>query len=457
MVPGNHGISGQTSPFISSVGAPIQGIARGSVVLPPESVGILRRLDAAREKRNEKREERREKGDNEVSEDEPDELTPFLMVASAQERSGPGNSRDAAFQKTATPHIAHCSNRLLFEDAVAEKNSFQAHDNSIPDASLERLRSGNVKTVKHGTGEMTRVTVIDVSEFPDEETLDQATFLTCYNTFLTFLEASAGPRIFRGFVEHYNRILSNPDLSTWFAAYQVFDKKIRAQFFTKPYIIDVQDSQYRDALQSAKNLLLMSSSEQDEDPDSSSFGVKTPSSRALQTSAMLSNPATGPAVSGGSDPIDKVSWTPWTCPDNSSLVEHQAEAGDSGNFKPKSFRAAATVGGALETGGARSPSPLWNEAQMNRGFGGENKDDDKEMEGNGGAVGDHNGDNDGDNDNNNTSSPLASIKTGKRVAAQAAPIYRKKPRLSTGQQALRDITSSAAEINEIFAGFNARL
>ncbi|KAJ7496182.1 hypothetical protein B0H11DRAFT_2385568 [Mycena galericulata] len=288
MAPGNHGISGQTSPFISSVVAPVQGIARGSVVLPPESVGILQRLDAAREKRNEKREERREKGDNEVSDDEPDELTPFLVVAS--ERSGPGNSGDAAFQKTATPHIAHSSNRLLFEDAVAEKNSFQAHDNSIPDAvfslakngisppltlflpqSLGRLRSGNVKTVKHGTGETTRVTVMDVSEFPDEETLDQATFLTCYNTFLTFLEASAGARIFRGFVAHYNRILSDPDLSTWFAAYQVFDKKIRAQFFTKPYIIDVQDSQYRDALQSAKNLLLMSSSELDE--DDSSFGV----------------------------------------------------------------------------------------------------------------------------------------------------------------------------------------
>ncbi|KAJ7469792.1 hypothetical protein B0H11DRAFT_2283714 [Mycena galericulata] len=284
MAPGHHGFSGQTSPFISSVVAPIQGIARGSVVLPPESVGILQRLDAAREKRNEKREERREKGDNEVSDDEPDELTPFLMVAS--ERSGPGNSGDAAFQKTATPHIAHSSNRLLFEDAVAEKISFQAHDNSIPDAvfslakngisppltlflpqSLERLRS----TVKHGTGETTRVTVIDVSEFPDKETLDQATFLTCYNTFLTFLEASAGARIFRGFVEHYNRILSDPDLSTWFAAYQVFDKKIRAQFFTKPYIIDVQDSQYCDALQSTKNLLLMSSSEQDE--DDSSFGV----------------------------------------------------------------------------------------------------------------------------------------------------------------------------------------
>ncbi|KAJ6533613.1 hypothetical protein B0H19DRAFT_1383610 [Mycena capillaripes] len=273
MAPGKPGISGQTSPFIGAGGAPIHGVARGSVVLPPEGVGILQRLDAAREKRNQKRAERREKGDKEVSEDEPDELAPFLAGPEALE-------------------IPPSSKQLLFEDAVAEKNSFQAHDNSIPDAvfslakngisppltlflprSLERIRSGSVKTVKHGTGETTKVTVIDVSEFPDEETLDQATFLTCYNTFLTFLEASAGARIFRGFAEHYNRILIDPDLSTWFAAYQMFDKKIRAQFFTKPYIVDVEDSQYRDALQSAKNLILMSSYDQDSDSDSSSFGV----------------------------------------------------------------------------------------------------------------------------------------------------------------------------------------
>ncbi|KAJ6556383.1 hypothetical protein B0H19DRAFT_1377104 [Mycena capillaripes] len=275
MAPGKPGISGQTSPFIGAGGAPIQGVARGSVVLPPEGVGILQRLDAAREKRNEKRAERREKGDKGVSEDEPDELAPFLA-------------------QTVTTHVPHhSSSRLLFEGAVAEKNSFQAHENSIPDAVFSLAKNeisppltlflaipgayslGNVKTIKHGTGETTKVIVIDVSEFPDEETLDQATFLACYNTFLTFLEASAGARFFPGFAEHYNWILIDPDLSTWFAAYQMFDKKICAQFFTKPYIVDVQDSQYRDALQSAKNLILMSSYDQDSDSDSSSFVVAT--------------------------------------------------------------------------------------------------------------------------------------------------------------------------------------
>ncbi|KAJ7840406.1 hypothetical protein B0H14DRAFT_2360709 [Mycena olivaceomarginata] len=159
------------------------------------------------------------------------------------------------------------------------RNSFHTHDNSIPaaiyslakngisppltlflPASLERIRSSNIKTVKHGTGETTRVTVIDVSEFPDEQTLDQATFLTCYNTFLTFLESAAGERIVRSFASHYNSLLADPELRVWFPAVRDFDRKIRAQFFTSPYIIDVQDPEYRSALQSAKNLFLMSNS-----------------------------------------------------------------------------------------------------------------------------------------------------------------------------------------------------
>ncbi|KAJ7651807.1 hypothetical protein B0H17DRAFT_1147610 [Mycena rosella] len=208
--------------------------------------------------------------------------------------------------------------------------------------------------LKYGTGETTKVTVIDVSEFPDEETLDQANFLTCYNTFLTFMEVAfpninqfkiidpvPEPRLqpllrrdthggisrvievlssvkvcfmlennrstppewreypgrrlrptvecldFAGigtgklrtfhhptlFATHYDRILSDPNIRTWFPAYRVFDKKIWAQFFTRPYIIDVQDAQYRDALQAAKNLLLMSNSVNSAQPMDASSGV----------------------------------------------------------------------------------------------------------------------------------------------------------------------------------------
>ncbi|KAJ7465709.1 hypothetical protein FB451DRAFT_980202, partial [Mycena latifolia] len=164
-----------------------------------------------------------------------------------------------------------------FDDHVAEKNSFRAYDNSIPNAiyslakngisppltlflpaSLERVRSSNVKTVKHGTGETTKVTVIDLSDFPNEASLDQATWFTSYNTFLSFLQTAVGERIFQSFAKHYNRILSDPDLNTWFPAYRDFDRKIRAQFFTEPFIIDIYDAEYRSALQSAKDSFLLS-------------------------------------------------------------------------------------------------------------------------------------------------------------------------------------------------------
>ncbi|KAJ7645728.1 hypothetical protein B0H17DRAFT_1148383 [Mycena rosella] len=198
------------------------------------------------------------------------------MVIPSGEKPIPGDAVDVSPQPIVP---SHTSTKLLFDDTVAEKNSFRANNNSIPEviyslakngisppltlflpASLERIHSSNVKTVKHGTGETTKITVIDVSEFPDEGTLDQANFLTCYNTFLTFMEGSAGRNIFRGFATHYDHILSDPDICTWFLAYRFFDKKMGAQFFTRPYIIDVQDAEYRDALQAAKNLLLMSNS-----------------------------------------------------------------------------------------------------------------------------------------------------------------------------------------------------
>ncbi|KAJ7153933.1 hypothetical protein C8R43DRAFT_848102, partial [Mycena crocata] len=169
------------------------------------------------------------------------------------------------------------SSTLLFDDLEAEKNSFTANDDSIPlaifslaknrisppltlflPASLERIRLSNIKTVKHSTGESVRVTVIDIAEFPDEDTLEQARWFPTYNIFLSFIQSSSGVRIYEGFAHHLNLIMPDPDLSTWFTAYRAFDKKIRAQFFTKPYIIDIQNAEYRTALQNAKNSFLHS-------------------------------------------------------------------------------------------------------------------------------------------------------------------------------------------------------
>ncbi|KAJ7135308.1 hypothetical protein C8R46DRAFT_1047970 [Mycena filopes] len=272
-MPPQPGIPGQSSPFINAGGnrAPIRlgEPQNGSVIFSVEAVGILKKLEAEREARNKKRGERRAADEQGVSDDETDELSAYLMVVPATgENPGPAENADTPQDSTVTTQ----SSTLLFDDDSAARNTFQAHDTSIPAAvfslarngisppltlfmptSLERIRSSNVKTVKHGTGESTKVTVLDVSDFPAESTLDQANWATTYNTFLTFLQVAVGPRIFQSFAQHYNRILSEPKLDVWFPAYFAFDQKIRAQFFTKPYIIDTGDAEYRSALQSAKD------------------------------------------------------------------------------------------------------------------------------------------------------------------------------------------------------------
>ncbi|KAJ7615663.1 hypothetical protein DFH06DRAFT_1108069 [Mycena polygramma] len=233
-------------------------------------------MDILRLERNNKREERRKAGEQDVSDDEEDELTAFLVVAPSGENPQPQGETGTP----PSPKLADAlpNSQLLFDDAVAAKNSFHAHDDSIPTAifslakngisppltlflptSLERIRASNVKTVKHGTGDTAKVTVIDVADFPTEDSLDQATWQTSYNTFLSFMEIAVGPLTFQGFAQHYNRILTDPALKLWFLAYRIFDQTIRAQFFTKPYIIDINDVEYRTALQSAKDTYLLSS------------------------------------------------------------------------------------------------------------------------------------------------------------------------------------------------------
>ncbi|KAJ6562870.1 hypothetical protein DFH09DRAFT_1082825 [Mycena vulgaris] len=274
----NSGISGQSSSFIGSSGggAPIQGNGRkpGDVVFSTEALKVLDKMEAQRVERNKKRTARREAEEDDVSADEDDDLAPYVMVVPSGEGSQLKQGPIVPSKSTANPSQ---DSKLLFDDAVAEKNVLRAHDNTIPTAiyslakngisplltlfllaSLARIRSSNVKTVKHGTGESTKVTVIDLTDFPDEESMDQAVWFTCYNTFLSFLETAAGARIYQSFATHYNQILTDPKLSVWFPAYREFDRGVRAQFFTSPYIIDIRDDEYRSALQSAKNSFLMS-------------------------------------------------------------------------------------------------------------------------------------------------------------------------------------------------------
>ncbi|KAJ6574324.1 hypothetical protein B0H19DRAFT_1063299 [Mycena capillaripes] len=172
---------------------------------------IPRKVVLDRMARNGKRVERREAKEEKVSEDEADKLAPYTVIAPPSSAEGPTGSR------------------LFFEDHSQRKTLSTANDNSIPAAihhfakkgtslpltlflptSLETRRSSNFKTVKHGTGDSRKSTIIDISEFPDKKTLDPAVFLTCYNSFLTFLELTEGIRIFQGLALNYNNILGDP-------------------------------------------------------------------------------------------------------------------------------------------------------------------------------------------------------------------------------------------------------
>ncbi|KAJ6566110.1 hypothetical protein B0H19DRAFT_1257386 [Mycena capillaripes] len=71
------GIPGMTSPFIQGPGqaAPIQG----QVVFSPDARKILRKMELDRMARNNRRTERRAATEEDVSEDEGDELAPFMI------------------------------------------------------------------------------------------------------------------------------------------------------------------------------------------------------------------------------------------------------------------------------------------------------------------------------------------------------------------------------------------
>ncbi|KAJ7608740.1 hypothetical protein FB45DRAFT_1039411 [Roridomyces roridus] len=224
---GNQGVGGLSSQHIQNGGVvtPIQGQGRqgGEIIFTSEAAAILERLNNQRMERNRKRAARRDAEEDNVSEDEGDDLSPYMVVVPSGGGNGTGTGENLdgrAGNKEMGPGAggSPSEGKFLFGDEAAEKNTFKANNDSIPLAifslakngisppltlfmpdALDRIRSSNMKTMKHGTGESTKVTVMDVSDFPNEDDLDQVTWTTCYNRFLTFVEAASGEKIFRGF------------------------------------------------------------------------------------------------------------------------------------------------------------------------------------------------------------------------------------------------------------------
>lgn len=95
-------------------------------------------MELERTERNKKRGDRRAAGHENASDDEADELSPFLMVVPSGEKSLTEGGPVAAPESTDTAPPS----KLLFDDHVAEKNSFHANDNSIPAAIYSLAKNG---------------------------------------------------------------------------------------------------------------------------------------------------------------------------------------------------------------------------------------------------------------------------------------------------------------------------
>lgn len=220
-----------------------------------------------------KRAERRTNGEDSVSKDSEDEVTPLLVVPNSNAGISTASATAAANANIAAPNLD-----LIVDNDVAAKNSLEAGDNNVPKAivtlakpgisppltlftpeSLERIHLAlGTKSVKVTTEVKDATHVLDVSGFPPESSLNQADWCTTYNTFLKFIQAHYGPQVFLGFAKHYEAMISNTEFGPWFAAFKDFDQKLCAQFFTKAFIIDTSADTYTKLIQSAKNRVLMS-------------------------------------------------------------------------------------------------------------------------------------------------------------------------------------------------------
>ncbi|TFY77144.1 hypothetical protein EWM64_g6870 [Hericium alpestre] len=132
---------------------------------------------------------------------------------------------------------------LFFGDSETAGNSFQINDHSIPrditilarcgrsppltlfaPATIERIRAGiGIKYTKIATGPYENTRVLDISEFPPEETLSIFDWITCYQTFLDFLSKHASEKVLTGWASHYNAIIKDKFFSQWYPAYRAFD------------------------------------------------------------------------------------------------------------------------------------------------------------------------------------------------------------------------------------------
>jgi hypothetical protein len=62
----------------------------------------------------------------------------------------------------------------------------------------------------------------------------------------------SGAKVLEGFVKHYNKMVTDPTFEDWYLAFNSFDQKICAGFFTKSFLINPEDPELQFQLADAK-------------------------------------------------------------------------------------------------------------------------------------------------------------------------------------------------------------
>ena len=275
-----EGISGKTSPFLSNANEVPTTTTNNSL----EDIyrKTLETLESRRKERNADKAARRARdAEAQVSDDEPDIITPVLNHPD-QPQGGPRNIDLGSDKVPATegPVTAPTPKGItkttitgtLFHDAEVTNNKLAPFDSSIPNditvlaackqspplslfttSALEQIRNRKgLKFVKIATGPFENTRVLDLTDFPTDDQLSPTTWCLAYNTFLNWMDKHADKNILKGWVTHHDAMVHDPDFQRFFLAYVAFDKDIRTQFFADPFIIDPNDTIWRTTLLNKK-------------------------------------------------------------------------------------------------------------------------------------------------------------------------------------------------------------
>lgn len=219
-----------------------------------------------------------------VSDNEPDDITPFLEHPTNSQQPQASTNTDgstAAFindklvTPIPTPKISTKFNikGTLFHDAVAMQNRFKMYDSLIPNditlltacdytpplspfttEALEHIHDQKgLKFVRLGMGHYENACILDVMDFPADKDLTPTTWCLAYNTFLNWMSKRAQGRVLEGWTAHHDAMVNDLEFQAHFQAYVSFDKDVCSCFFTNgPFIIDPTDFHWSNALVNKK-------------------------------------------------------------------------------------------------------------------------------------------------------------------------------------------------------------